>query len=429
MSQVASHGVRVEHNGVPPLASEFPALRRENIYVSSSGLLSRALLGVGILGIAGVIIGGLSVNAKHALAAYHVGAMSVLGASLAALFLCMFMQLVNTGWNATIRRQIENIASLVPAAAMMAIITIAIDVFKHGVLFTWMGSAFEGNYLLDHKSGYLNVGFFLLRALIYLLVWSFLAWRITFYSQMQDRTGDWNWTRKARKLSTWGIIIFAFTTAFAGFDWLKSLDFRFFSTMWGVYFFAGGLYACVATLILVLTYLRRAGKLEGLVTPEHFHDVGKLMLAFTVFWSYIAFSQYFLIWYSNIPEETSYFLHRTTGEWKPLFVFLCFGHFVAPFIVLVTRGVKRSTTLLTVVALWAIITHVADIFFVIRPMVYIGVGAPESKGVASLWVDAAGILGVLGLYGFLLARKVASGPLVPLQDPRYRESLTHKNYV
>lgn len=429
MSQISAPLDHAGQSAEPPLAAEFPALRRENVYISGSGFLKVAFLGAGIIGVAGIVALGLATNAKHALAAYHVGAMSVLAASLAALFLCMFMQLVNAGWNGTIRRQLENLASLVPFAGVLAFATILIDVFKGGVLFTWMGDAFSQDYLLQKKSGYLNIGFFLVRGLVYLLIWSFLSWRITTYSRMQDRTGDWNWTRKARTLSTWGIILFAFSTAFAGFDWLKSLDFRFFSTMWGVYFFAGGLYASIAMLILILASLRRAGKLEGLVTAEHFHDVGKLMLSFTVFWSYIAFSQYFLIWYSNIPEETAYYLHRTTGEWKPLFVFLCFGHFVAPFLVMVTREAKRNTAILTLVAIWALVTHIADIYFIIRPMVYTGLGAPEPAGAAGIALDVFGVLAVPGLFGFMLLRKIASGPLVPLQDPRYREALTHVNHV
>lgn len=425
MSQIAVGGSLPE----PALAGRFPALRRENIYWTPPGILRSAMLGMGVLGIAGVLAGGFAYNARHALAAYHVGAMSVLGMALASLFLCMFMQLVNTGWNGTIRRQLENIASLVPFAGIMVVLGLGFEVAKGGVLFTWLTDAYVDDYLLKKKSAYLDLGFFAIRGVIYVLVWTILAARMNYYSRMQDQTGDWNWTRKARVTSAWGIIAFAFATAFAAFDWLKSIDFRFFSTMWGVYFFAGGMFGGVGLLILVLATLRRAGKLEGAVTEEHFHDVGKLMFSFTVFWSYIAFSQYFLIWYSNIPEETAYFVERTSGGWKTLFIILCFGHFVLPFLVLLFRAVKRSHNLLTLVALWVIVIHVLDIVFIVRPMVYIGAGAADNPGLAGAWVDVAGVLGVMGIFGFLLLRRIGSGPLVPLNDPRYEEALTHKNYV
>jgi hypothetical protein len=187
-------------------------------------------------------------------------------------------------------------------------------------------------------------------------------------------------------------------------------------------------------VVIVLGRLKGAGKLEGLVTEEHFHDLGKLMFAFTVFWAYIGFGQYFLIWYSNIPEETRYFLARKggvdgIGEWAPVATFLVIGHFVVPFFILLWHAVRRSATALTVMGVLAIFMQVVDIFWIVRPMVYAGAEFTDKVHADRLWIDAAGIIGVLALYGAFLVRRVASGPLVPLKDPRMPEALHHRNYV
>lgn len=425
MSQITAQ------HGLPEPEAQFPALRRDNIHHTPSGLASSALLGVGILGVLAVVGLGFAVNGKHAFASFHAGAMAALGMALGGLFLCLFMQLVNAGWNATIRRQLENIASLAPIMGAITFAGVCVDIFVlKGAYFTWAGQLYADDYLLNKKSAYLGQGFFVIRGFIYVGVWWFLASRLVHFSRMQDQTGDWNWTRKARFMASWGLIAFAFTTAFAAFDWLKSPDFRFFSTMWGVYYFAGSAFGGVGLLILVLSNLRSRGKLEGVVTEDHFHDIGKLMFSFTVFWAYITFSQYFLIWYSNIPEETAWYIHRTLDGWNYVFYLLCFGHFVAPFLILLLRAVKRNHKILRLVAAWVVFVHVMDMMFIIRPMVYTGKGAPEAPaGGMGLLLDIAGPVGVLALFGFLLLRKIGSGPLVPLRDPRMAEAMHHKNYV
>lgn len=427
MSQLTANSAM----GEPALATNYPALRRENVYCSPSGLLSSALLGVAILGLLATVAGGFVINSKHAFASFHIGIMSALATTLGALFLCLFTQLVNAGWTGTIRRQLENIASLAPIMGIIAFGGVLFDIFvKHGTFFTWAGHLYQDNHLLEKKSAFLNQGFFVIRGVIYVVVWTYLSSRIVYNSRKQDATGDWKWTQKTRFMSTYGLILFAFTTAFAAFDWLMSPDFRFFSTMWGVYYFAGAAFSATALLILVLSSLRSAHKLEGVVTEDHFHDVGKLMLSFTVFWSYIAFSQYFLIWYSNIPEETAWFVHRTQGEWKTVFQLLCLGHFVLPFVVLLLRSTKRNYKLLRLVAVWALFIQVIDITYIVRPMVYTGLGAPTfPAGKIGIVLDLVGPVAAFGLLGFLLVRKIGSGPLVPLQDPRMSEAMSHKNYV
>jgi hypothetical protein len=206
-----------------------------------------------------------------------------------------------------------------------------------------------------------------------------------------------------------------------------SLDFRYFSTMWGVYYFAGSAFAMFATVALIATILGSKRKLVGVVTPEHYHDVGKLLFAFTVFWAYIAFSQYFLTWYSNIPEETGFFIFRTLGPWQPLAVALLLGHFVVPFLFLLSRHVKKNPVLLSIAAVWALLAHLADMYWLIRPMPF--TPATGATGNGSPLVDILAIGGVVIVFAGLLIRQITSGPLVAVNEPYLDEGLAHHNYV
>lgn len=418
--------------GLIPSAAGHPALRPENVTADAGSLqrLSATLLGVAGVGLGLTVVGGFVVNGTHALASFHVGVMAVLACCASAMLLTMAFHLVNAGWWAGFRRQIENIASLTPVFGGLAVVGVAVDYFAlGGSLWSWMGERFAGDYLLEKKSAYLNVPFFFGRAILYVAVWAVLSQMLYRLSRRQDETGDRWLSARVRFNSAWGLLVGALTVAFASFDWLMALDYRFFSTMFPVRFFAAGAFAAPAVLVLVLVLLRRAGKLEKVVTEEHFHDLGKFMFAFTVFWAYIAYFEYFLYWYANIPEETAYFLHRREGGWMPLFVFLCLGHFALPFLILIFRRVKRTPMLLAGMACWAVLAHVLDMVFMIRPMVYAGAPAESVPGPGSWWVDAVAAIGVLALFGGLLARRIASGPLVAVNDPRLTESLEHKNYV
>lgn len=423
MSQIAAdmHHAHADHG------HDHADLSQGNITLSGGGK-GLIFFVIGLLGLAVAGYGWSQAGATHAMAVLHIGAMVALSISLGCLFLVMAMHLTMAGWSVTIRRQLENIASLVPYAGIMIIALLATDIVLGGKLFPWLNKELtQGDYLYEKKAAFLNPMFFMIRAVLYVGVWSYLAWRLAGYSKEQDRTGDKWLSNRARFTSSWGMLLFALTVAFAGFDWLKSIDWRYFSTMWGVYFFAGSIYAGTATLILVLAWLRAKGKLEGLVTAEHTHDLGKMLFAFTVFWAYIAYSQYFLTWYANIPEETAFFLARKTHGWEYLFYALCFGHFVLPFYLLLWRGIRRSIGLLAIFAAWSILMQIADIYWIIRPQLY--ALAEDKVRMDLLWLDIAAIVGVLGIFFGLVARKVGSGVLVPLRDPRMHEALHHKNYV
>jgi len=187
----------------------------------------------------------------------------------------------------------------------------------------------------------------------------------------------------------------------------------------------------VSAIAVIAVLLRRAGKLEGLVTSEHSHDLGKLVFAFTVFWAYISFSQYFLIWYSNIPEETAWFYNRQAHGYQWLFIVMVAGHFILPFLLLIWRGTKRNQNLLALMGLYMILMVVMDMTWIIRPMVTFAASAEtgEGAGIVGLLIDIAGVVGVLGIFAGVAALKIAKSPLLPIKDPMLHESMKHKNYV
>lgn len=424
-------------------------LRTENITVANSAGMGLGLSGVGVLlaavgvGLAFAGMGGATV--RQGLASVHVGAMGMLGICLTATLFVMVFHLLNAGWTSTLRRQFENVMVLTPAVFAIVLVVVITDLAKQGQLFAFMDPANQSDHLLQskwpfyflpkahpvhekgHAAEFIWPTFWLARAVFYLVFWSWLTRRLYRLSIQQDASGDPALSAQARFTSAWGVPVLAITIAFAGFDYLMSVDFRYFSTMWGVYYFAGSSFAMFATIALIATTLGRKHKLVGVVTPEHYHDLGKMMFAFTVFWAYIAFSQYFLTWYSNIPEETDFFIFRTLGGWQPLAVFLMIGHFIVPFFFLLSRHVKKNRALLTLGAAWAIFAHLADMFWIVRPMPFTHANGATGNG--SPIVDVLCIAGVVVLFAGLLIRQISGGPLVAAREPYLDEGLAHKNYV
>ncbi|MCA9288344.1 MAG: hypothetical protein KDA05_07160, partial [Phycisphaerales bacterium] len=292
MSTITTQEYQARMDGV----ARHPALAHDNVNLREGAGVgaSTALLAVGAGGVLLTLVGAAVHGPKHAMAAYMVGVYTVLAICLGGLFWTMVFQLVNAGWTATVRRQLENLMSLIPLALVLMLPIFILEVVGGGVMFTWLDPSNATDPLLAHKAGWLNPMFFGLRFIVYAALWGVLAMGLWRASTEQDRTGDRWLTSKARKMSGWGLPLFALSIAFVAFDWIMSVDYRFFSTMWGVYYFASVAQASLCVVVIVLAVLRVTGRLTGAVTMEHFHDLGKLIFGFTVFWAYITFSQYFL---------------------------------------------------------------------------------------------------------------------------------------
>ena len=333
---------------------------------------------------------------------------------------CLFWTIVHhvtdAEWSVVVRRQLENIASLLP---LMAVFFLPVLIWRKN-LYHWMNVPPGIDPALDAKHAYLNVGFFLVRSILYFVILAGAAFLLRRFSTRQDRDGNPQFTIKMRKVAFPALLLFAMSLSFAAFDWFMGLNYHWFSTMWGVYIFAGTAGSSMSLLVLVITALRRAGYLKDVVTMEHYHIMGKWMLTFVVFWAYIGFSQYMLYWYANIPEETQYFLTRNTESWNVLSTFLVIGRFFIPFAILLLRSVKKKATTLCAIAGWILLMQLLDIYIIILP-------ALHGTGLHLSILDFLPLIGIGGTLGFFYLRLVGKSSLFPVRDPRLIESLRLTN--
>jgi hypothetical protein len=292
----------------------------------------------------------------------------------------------------------------------------------NAVLYPWADpSAAAGSELLRHKAAYLQPTFFGFRAVGYFAVWLFLTRFFLARSFAQDSSGNVAETLRMERWSPAAMLMFAGTITFAAIDWLMSLTPDWYSTIFGVYFFAGIAVAGLSILILTALSLQATGRLVHVITAEHYHDLGKLLLTFVVFWGYIAFSQYLLIWYGDIPEETQWYLVRQSGDWKWIsLVFLVGGNCLIPFCGLLPRFAKRKKLVLGFWAVWLLAMHWIDLYWIVMPNLG-GEKLPFDL------IDICLLVGMLGIYIASAARTAVNNSLVPLADPRLKESLNFEN--
>lgn len=334
---------------------------------------------------------------------------------LGGLFWVLVHHATDAEWSVVVRRILENMAWLIPVLALF-FIPVALC---HSTLFKWWNLKPGMDEALDKKSGYLNHEFFWCRAVFYFAILSLLAWRIRANSVQQDVDGHPIHTIRNRKWAFFGLLMFAITITFAAFDWLMGLDYRWFSTMWGVYIFAGTAGSGMSLLVLITTALRKKGYLPY-VTMEHYHIMGKLMLAFCIFWAYIGFGQYMLYWYGNIPEETSYFIRRNVGSWCYLSTFLVFFRFFVPFPILLQQNLKKKVARICMVACWMLFMQLLDIYIIVLPMLH-------HDGVSLHPLDLLALIAIGAPLAYLFIRSLGKNSLYPVNDPRLNLSLKLKN--
>src|SRR5687767_12348994 len=278
-----------------------------------------------LVGAVGCVILGMG-HAKQFFFSWLVSFLFFLTLALGALFFVLIQYASQGGWGVVLRRIGETTFVMLP---VMAALSLPVFLGMRD-LYSWtVPGAAEHDALLRWKAPYLNVPFFLIRAALYFGIWSGIA--ILYYrgSRGQDVTGDPGVSARLRRLAGPAIIVLALTQTFASVDWIMSLTPHWYSTMFGVYFFAGSFVGFIALLSVVAAAMRRAGLLDTVISAEHLHDIGKLLFAFTVFWTYIAFSQFFLMWYANLPEETVWYQARMEGSWMTVSLVLMAGHFLA----------------------------------------------------------------------------------------------------
>ena len=356
-------------------------------------------------------------NHKQFFFSWLVSFLFFLSLALGGLFFVLIQYASQGSWGIVVRRIGEIVFTTIP---VMAALFIPVLLGLHD-LYEWSHSeAVAQDALLQWKSPYLNVPFFLIRAALFFTVWSVIA--VMYYrgSRAQDATGDQAISFRLRKLAGPALIVLALTQTFASIDWIMSLTPHWYSTIFGVYFFAGSFVGFIALLSVLAVAMRWAGLLDTMISAEHLHDIGKFLFAFTAFWAYIGFSQFFLMWYGNMPEETVWYKVRTEGSWLPVSLLLMVGHFVAPFLFLMGRAVKRRGWSLALGGGWLLAMHFVDLYWQVMPTLH-------PQGLRPSILDVAAFLTVGGCFvaaaGWLMRRQA----LVPVRDPRLEESLAFEN--
>jgi hypothetical protein len=374
----------------------------------------------------GAMLVGWLMNPKQFYFSYLFGYVFALDISLGALFWVLIHHVSDAGWSVGLRRTFENMTrTLIPLTVLFLPIMMGI---YSGELYQWFEfihkdpATLHGHevHLQYVKGIYFATPFLLLRVTFYFSVWVWYSVRMRRWSVHQDLVGGAALTRKMQRFAPSGVLLLALTSTFFAFDFLMSLQYTWFSTIFGVYFWVGGIRGSLATCVLIVLALRRAGYLRNTITIEHLHDVGKLMFGFTIFWAYIAFSQYFLIWYGNVPEETQFYLLRRNGAWYPMTILLPILYFVVPFFMLLPRSHKRCGRWLGFIAAWVVVMHAYDLYWQIMPVLHNDTIHPH-------YMDVAAPVGMFGL--LLLATVVGFQrlPLIPTRDARLNETIGYQN--
>jgi hypothetical protein len=407
-----------------PLPSKADALSAAQTTLGGSA--NRLAILFGGLGLAGVAAGfalgwSRGDGLQYFFHSYLWNFSFVLSIALGALFFVLLQHASRAGWSATVRRLAEFMAANFGLLFILFLPILIPTLIGKYCIYEWAApAAAKGSESLAHKLPYLNATFFGIRAIFYFGVWWCLGRYYLAKSLEQDRSGDIGLTLRMERWSYVSILLFALTITFAAFDWLMSLTPEWYSTIFGLYYYSGCMLAFMAVLILAVLTLQSTGRLTQAVTVEHYHDLGKLLFTFVVFWGYIAFSQYLLIWYANIPEETHWFLLRQNGDWKWVSLALLFGQLFIPFAALLSRHVKRRKFLLGFWAMWVLAMHWVDLYWVVMPSM-------KTEQPPFSPIDVCLLVGFIGLYAFGVMRTMSGRPLAPLADPRLEEALAFEN--
>jgi hypothetical protein len=373
---------------------------------------------VGVVALAACLVGALG-SPDQFFRSYLIGYVLWTSVALGSLALLMIQHLITGQWGWIGRRSFEAAARTLWLLAI-GFIPIVLGISR---IYVWADPGHAvGDALIEHKSPYLNVEFFLIRAAFYFVIWIGLATLLSRWSRQQDR-GDLSVAARFQLGSGLGLVLFALTTSFAAVDWIMSIEPHWFSTIYGLQFIAGVVLTALACMVPVLSLLSNYEPLKETMKPSHFHDFGNLILAFVLLWAYLAFSQYLITWTGNLPEEIPWYLNRTRGGWQWIGLVLVVFHFAVPFAVLLSRTAKRSARMLTRVALAILVLRLVDMIWLVEPAFSSVLTVP--------WMDVLAPIGIGGLWIASFLWQLRSAPVMPTNDPRFsnvietQEALEH----
>ncbi len=374
--------------------------------------LQKSLTIIALLGSV-IALFGVVVEPERALPNILLANYYLMGLGLAGVVFIAIQYVSNAGWATAIRRVPEAMTSALPVAALVMLLLL----FGTHTLYEWSHeSEVAKDHLLQAKSGWLNVPFFVVRTVLYLAVWLAMAYTIVRNSRMQDADGGVRHTLANRKWSAAFIIVFAFTFTLASIDWIMSLQPHWFSTIFGIYNMCGMFLNGLAAITILVILLRRWGPLRNVVTESHLHDLGKLIFAFSTFWMYIWFSQYILIWYANIPEEVRFYTAREEGGWLIFTIVNVVFNWVIPFVTLLPIWTKKNDGALLRVCMIVMIGHWIDLFWMILPPFM------QKTPEVGLW-EVAPLVAAIAAFFLFTFRSLAKRNLLPLKDPYLVESM------
>lgn len=385
----------------PELRSDFRRWQRPAVVVGAAGLIASAA--------------GAFFWPDQFFRSYLLGFLFWIGISLGSLGIDMLQYLTGGAWGVVTRRPLESAMRTLP---LMLILFVPI-VFGIPYLYSWSHSDLVAkDQILRDKHAYLNVPFFLVRAAAYFAIWLALAYFLNRWSAQQDRTSDPELRARCRRLSAGGLILYVFTITFASIDWAESLQPHFYSTMWGFLFVAQQGLTALSFITVVMVALSRRDPMREVITPTHLQDLGKLLLMFVLLWAYFGFSQFLIVWEGDLPHEIEYYLPRLGTSWGYLFAALTVLQFAIPFLLLLSRELKRHGGGLLIIT---------GILLCIRPFDVLFVTTPDllRNGFHVSWMDLTALLGIGGIWIAVYLRQLQLHPLLPLHDPGLQEALEH----
>jgi len=375
-------------------------------FTAQIGRWQRNSLFVGIAGVLLAVVAFL-LDRQQFLRSYLFAYLYWTGMALGCLAILLMHHVVGGKWGMLIRRLCEAGARTLPFMGLLLLPVL----FGMGTLYVWARPEAIHDANIQSKAAYLNVPFFIARAVVYFSIWFLYAYLLSKWSAAQDRNGDERLIRKMRSLSAPGLVIFTLTTTFAFIDWIMSLEPHWFSTIYGAMFMVGEMLESFAFVIALVIILSRKSPIKDYVTPQHIHDLGNMMFAFMVLWAYLSFSQFIIIWSGNLPEEIPWYVSRLRGGWGWVAIALVIFHFAVPFALLLMRGVKRRADRLFRVCLLMIAIRLVDVYWITEPAFY-------GQRIQVHWIDFVTPVAVGGLWLAVFFGQLKLQPLLPLQDPR-----------
>jgi hypothetical protein len=395
----------------------------------SVGRLEKRALVVGVLGLVVSVVGWIT-KPEDFFRSYLVAFLLVLGLSLGSLGLLMLQHLTGGHWGILIRRPLESatrVLWLVVAFSVPLVFGMKYLYSTHSVAdetrVGWLNPppAGQEGALSDFEQKYLTHGFFLLRMVIYFVIWIALMWWFNRMSEQQDVDRDDRALRARFKF--WagpGIILYVFAMTFAAIDWSMSLSPHWASTIYGFLFVAGQAISAMSLMIITVVMFSRSEPFSHVIQKRHLHDLGKLLFAFNMLWAYFSFSQLLIIWAGNQPEEITFYKSRLNGSWGYVAVMVLLLHFLLPFFALLSRDLKRNQSALTKIAIWMIAMRFLDLFWLTRPEF-------TYRALPTLW-DLAAILALGGIWLWFFAVQLKQRPLLPLGEPKLAEAIANHEH-